>query len=387
MTEQIQNAVRACAEHRVPDAADPWPEIRERVASKPRRSSRARYVPRTRAGWAFAALLVMLFGMGAYAASEVAYEAFREELPGAADEENVGVLINERQTAQGAGVTLERVYADAGYIVVSFSVEDLKDERRVAGQPAELLPVFNIEEPWYEKTGGSPPWPRGVPHVDITDGSGRDYQVIDATGEGSYGENIFGEPRVMKGPKAQTTVFAATETLDSGKGHHFRLEIPLQAEALTSPGEKGMPPEPVGEPFVFDFEAPVQPTPIVEVDQKSEASGLTLRLDRVVESPGRPHAVICFAPPDEGYVWEPLVQKAGSTAEDDPGYDLEKRQMENGCWAIDLYRHADSYSLTVPHITGYPKVTGQPESDPAYDPQDKRTIRGPWKFELEVPER
>jgi len=245
-------------------------------------------------------------------------------LPDAADEENVGVLINERQTAHGAGVTLERVYADAGYTVVSFNVEDLKDDRRVAGHPADLLPVFNIEEPWYEKTGGSPSWPRGVPYVDLTDGSSRDYQVIDAPWEASYGENIFGEPRIMKGPRAQTAVFAATETLDPGQGHHFRLEIPLQAEAFTSPGERGVPPKPVDEPFVFDFEVPAQPTPIVEVDQKSEASGLTLTLGQMVDSPGRPYAIICFAPPNKGYVWEPLVLKTGSTAEDDPGYDLEK---------------------------------------------------------------
>jgi len=59
--------------------------------------------------------------------------------------------------------------------------------------------------------------------------------------------------------------------------------------------------------------------------------------------------------------------------------------MNNGCWAVDLYRHTDSSSLTVPYITGYPKVTDQPESNLAYNPQDKRTIRGPWTFEFKVP--
>lgn len=329
-------------------------------------------MPRTRVGWVVAALAMMLFGTGAYAASEVAYEVFRQELPGLAGEEDAGVPINERQTAYGTGVTLERVYADAGYVVISFTVENLGDKQ----DPANLLPVFDIEEPWYEESGGSPPWPRGVPHVDLTDEGGGDFQVIDASGYVYEPDGILGG---TEGPKAQSVVFAASETLQPGKMHRFRFEVPLQA------GDP-WPPKPVGEPVVFDFEAPVQPTPIAEVDQKARANGLTLTLDRVVRSPGRPHAVLCFDPPDEGYVWDPLVQKSGHTAEDDPAFDSEKWQMDNGCWAIDLYRPADTYSLTIPHITGYSKVTGYSEDSTAEGPQDKKVIHGPWTFEFGVPE-
>lgn len=361
MTEQrkhIENALRACAEASVPDTVDLWPEVRERTTTEPRRF---RIVPRTRVGWVFAILTMMLFGTGAYAASEVAYELFQQELPGLAGEENAGVPINERQTAYGTGVTLERVYADAGYVVISFTVENLKDEQRTADYPANLLPVFRIEEPWYEKSDGSEPWPRGVPYVDLTDGSGRDFQVIDASGYVYEPNDVMGG---AEEPKAQTVAFATSETLQPGGMHHFRFEVPLQAGIP-------WPPKPVGEPVVFDFEVPVQPTPIAEVDQKATANGLTLTLDSVVESPGRPYAVLCFDPPDEGYVWEPLVLKTGH----------ENRQMDNGCWAIDLHRHADSYSLTIPHITGYP------EDGTAEGPQDKKVIHGPWTFDFEVPEQ
>ena len=316
-------------------------------------------------------LAMLLFGTGAYAASEIAYEAFRQELPGLVGEENAGVPINERQTAYGTGVTLERVYADAGYVVISFTVENLKDEQRAADYPANLLPVFDIEEPWYEKSGGSPPWPRGVPHVDLTDESGGSFQVIDASGYVYEPNGIMGGGEA---PKAQSVVFATSETLQRGRMHHFRFEVPFQV------GDP-WPPKPIGEPVVFDFEVPVQPTPIAELDLKSAANGLTLTLDRVVRSPGRPHAVLCFDPPDEGYVWEPLVRKTGHTAEDDLASSLEKRRMDNGCWAIDLYRHADSYSLTIPHITGYS------EDGTAEGPQDKKVIHGPWTFEFEVPEQ
>jgi hypothetical protein len=360
--ERISRALRGYAEMRVPGAADPWPEIRESLVGSeavagPRSSRRFRLVPRTRAGLVFAVLLVMLFGTVGFAASEIAYELFQQELPGLAGEENAGVPINERQTAYGTGVTLERVYADAGYVVISFTVENLDDEQRTADYPANLLPVFNIEEPWYEKSGGSEPWPRGVPYVDLTDESGGSFQVIDASGYVYEPNGILGG---REGPKAQSVAFATSETLQPGRIHRFRFEVPLQ---IGDP----WPPKPIGEPVVFDFEVPVKPTPITELDLKSAANGLTLTLDRVVRSPGRPHAVLCFDPPDEGYVWEPLVQKTGH----------ENRQMDNGCWAIDLHRHADSYSLTIPHITGYSKFT----------PRDKKVIHGPWTFEFEVPEQ
>ena len=46
---------------------DPWPAIRERALAGGRRSRRIRLVPRTRAGWVLATLLVLLFATAAYA--------------------------------------------------------------------------------------------------------------------------------------------------------------------------------------------------------------------------------------------------------------------------------------------------------------------------------
>ena len=47
------------------------------------------------------------------------------------------------------------------------------------------------------------------------------------------------------------------------------------------------------EPFVFEFEVPVH---AVRVNQKAKVRGVTLRLDRVIYSPGRPRADICYEP-------------------------------------------------------------------------------------------
>ena len=64
--ESIQSALRACAEHGLPEVAVPWPEIRDRVREGGQTSvEKRRFVPRTRLGWAFVAVAVMLFGTGA----------------------------------------------------------------------------------------------------------------------------------------------------------------------------------------------------------------------------------------------------------------------------------------------------------------------------------
>lgn len=92
MTERskhLEEALRECAERGVAGSGDPWPDIRERLgdrrtsvgartasaaSSGPRygpwqRPWRRGLVPRTRAGWVVAVLLLALFGTAAYAAS------------------------------------------------------------------------------------------------------------------------------------------------------------------------------------------------------------------------------------------------------------------------------------------------------------------------------
>lgn len=154
MTEQnerMEKALRGCAEAGVPDSVDLWPAISESVGTGAirrhgRPSRRMRFVPSTRTGWAFAALLVLLFGMGAYAATGLLYEMFRDELPGAQEPVFGQQLdITQTQAASGAEVTVRWAYADASYVVVGFSVKDLTNWRQAAGRPAELEPIVVID--------------------------------------------------------------------------------------------------------------------------------------------------------------------------------------------------------------------------------------------------
>jgi len=367
MTERkhVENALRACADAGVPEIADPWPEIRERALFGRRRSPRqSRFVPRTRVGWVFVAVLVMLFSTGAYAVSEVAYEAFTYELPGATGDD-VGVPVNMRKVAHGAAVTVERVYADAGYVVVSYSIEDLREDRRVADHPVDLMPMDVIDEFGYEESTDKE-FPERVRLAG--EGDGR-FALIDGGGQG---------------PLAHTAVFATPEKIDTGRKHRFHLEVPVEAYPLVSRGQKELPAELIGDPFVFEFEVDVPPVTVIDVDQTVNKNDVEITLERVVDSP-RPHAVFCFQPPDQDYSWGLTAKKTGlAWSEPMDGY-FETRRASRDCWIASLSNEASSYSsLTVTEISGF----RYPADGETWDgSEDSRTIEGPWTFEFEAPEQ
>ncbi|MCA1719357.1 MAG: hypothetical protein LC781_21890, partial [Actinobacteria bacterium] len=176
-------------------------------------------------------------------------------------------------------------------------------------------------------------------------------------------------------------VFVASERIEPGENHRFRLEIPIEARAITSREEdKAPPPEPVGEPFVFEFEIPVRPVPTIEVDEKARANGLTLTLKRIENSPGRPQAIICFEPPDDEHAWSPVVKKSGLTLSEPADGYLEVGRVGDGCWAVALLERVEGHaSVTVTEIEGHPRNV------PADGPKDVKTIRGPWRFDFEAP--
>ena len=111
--ERMEKALRACAEAGVPENVDLWPGIREQTTAEERRSSlRTRFLPRTRMGLVFAALLALLVtGTGAVAASRVADELFQGAAPSVGGTD-LGVKFDQKlgyeQTIDGVTVTLER---------------------------------------------------------------------------------------------------------------------------------------------------------------------------------------------------------------------------------------------------------------------------------------
>jgi hypothetical protein len=253
--------------------------------------------------------------------------------------------VDRTKTADGVRLTLDWAYADERFAAVS-----LRTQRLDGPGPAALEPAL-----WDDSVGNEAELP---PYVEISDASGQDFDLV---GGGTNRE------------RADAT-FDAPEGLEPGGGHRFRLEVPVQeGPALAGRPEAG--------PFVFVFKVPVRPAPTIEPNQKAEAEGVTLTLDRVVASPLAPQAVICFEPPDDGHDWMPFLRYDEGP---DDGVGSAPQELGDGCWSLAMAAPVEGRSsVTVANLEGMP--TGPP--DPGQTAINPKTIRGPWTFEFEAPAR
>ena len=346
-------------------------------------------VPSSCGGWILTALLLFVaLCAWAYSARDDLYKTYQGMQPGA--DEGPAFAASEKlelkktETAGGARVTLNWVYAEENYVSIGYKVEDLESGRRVGGHPAELQPLIGFEgdEEALQKDG------LGTDVVGLTDESGTDFRMVDNVGAVSGGPD-----NMVKGPLYHMVAFKPEEKLEPSEKHRFRLEVPLLESAVVSPGKKRPPPEPFeGEPFIFEFEIPVRPVPVVEVDQKVTAEGVTLTLERVLNSPGRPQAVICYEPPDEGHSWtlyggEGTLEGGWSTS-GWTGSGSITWVPPASCQKLMLEGLLEGHSaVEVTMIRGMPDCpSGKAEAAEAcYAMQKGKMIRGPWRFEFEVP--
>ena len=236
-------------------------------------------LPSTCGGWFLAALLlVVVMCAWAYSARDDLFKTYLGLQPEAQSVGKNAYVAGERlglkKTEAGARVTLTSVYAEERRVIVGYEVEDLKDDRRVGRHPAELQPILGFgygkpaprEEEYLEKHD------LGTDVVALTDQSGIDFRMVNNAGQTSEGPD-----NMVRGPLQNMVVFKPEERLEPGEHYRFRLEIPLVQEAVVPPEDKQLPPELFkGKPFVFDFEIPVWPDPVVEVGQKETVSGVTL---------------------------------------------------------------------------------------------------------------
>ncbi len=349
-------------------------------------------VPSTLGGWTITALLLSLVFCAwayAYSARDALSAPNQGMLPGA--DPGPAFAASEKlelkKTASGARVTLNWVYAEENYVSIGYQVEDLKDDRRVAGHPAELQPVLGFgygkptprEEEYLKKSG------LGTDIVALTDERSTKFRMVDNSVESSYG-------KPAKGPLENVVAFKPKEGLKPSKDHDFRLQVPLYESAVVPLQGKQPPPEPFpGEPFVFKFDVPVHAVHVVDVNQKATAKGVTLRLDRVINSPGRPRAVICYEPPDDKHSWlsyggEGTFQGGWSTS-GWSGTGSMRSIPPAKCQKLMLDAPAQGRtSVEVRMLEGWPDCQSFKEEAAWQACMEKgyRTIRGPWRFEFKV---
>jgi len=377
--ERIKRVLREHAEAGVPEIVDLWPVINQRVTGRrpdeagsdevaagdaPRRRARAlQLVPDSLLGWAFAALSVLILGVGVYASSGVVGELFRQGLPGTVEpgsdrESGLRTRIDQAQTADGARVTLDWAYADEKFVMVGLDTQDLGKAQKPKDFDMDFGPILLQPSIFYDTVGDEDDLP---PHVRITDASGQDF---DAVGGGA-----------LSASRAEV-VFDAPEGLEPGRMHRFRLEVPLEK----SEGPSGKPGErPDAGPFVFHFEVPVRPAPTIELNRKVEANGITLTLERVINSPAQPQAVVCFQPPDDEYRWQPWVSYDAGPEALTPS---EPQPLGDGCWSVTIGEPVEGpSSVKVTELLGFPKAEGTVRGV-----EDGKGIEGPWTFEFEAPE-
>ncbi len=275
--------------------------------------------------------------------------------------------MNRSQVVDDARVTLDDVRADEESVVMGFTVQDLEDDRRNAGM-AVALDLMHAGDP-----------PEALrPHRGrlTTDEAGRYFYLVRArTGGPDPGDG----PQTVRAPKAHTAVFRPFRNLEPGTSHRLRLEVSLHRWAVPpsregAGGAQAEPSPPVG-PFVFDFGVPVRRVPVFEVGQEAEAGGITLTLERVVNSPTKPRAIVRFDPPDDGRSWVPRLRNdwLGASEASAPG------EQEGSRWWLAMDGPAEGRSSVVVEYLRGVTLGGSPH--------DVRVICGPWAFEFEAPGR
>ncbi len=346
----------------------------ERATARPHRPRRQWSVPRAGADWLLVAFSALLMCVGAYAVRDTLHQIFRSTAP----LPNAGALSDESQrlgpqkTAGGARVTLKRAYAEEKAVVVGVVVEDLEGDRSIAGHPADLQSDPHDEGATDEWSG-----------FQLTAESGIQFRL----------NSLEMQEGAMDAPKSFEAGFNVEEGLEPAEKHRFRLVVSLVEAVLPSRefwgphGEERPPSEPVGKPFVFDFQIPVRDASVVEVDQKETASGVTLTLDRVINSPGKPEAIVCYEAPDNEHTWA-ISGGEGTYAVGDWGTEMQSVPPAK-CQTLQLEGPLQGRALVeVATLEGMPDCrAAKAETLKACDKKiGDKTIRGPWRFEFEVPD-
>jgi hypothetical protein len=302
---------------------------------------------------------------------------------------NASEKLQLTKTEEGARVTLNWVYVEENYVSIGYQVEDLKDNRKVAGYPAELQPLLGFgygkptprEKEYLKKAG------LGTDIVALTDEKGTDFRMVDNSMETSAG------PKPVEGPLENLVAFKPKEDLKPSKEHDFRLQVSLYESAVVPLDEKQPPPERFpGDPFVFNFDVPVNSVHVVDVNQKATAKGVTLRLDRVIDSPGRSRAVICYEPPDDKHYWFSYggagTFQGGWSTSGWVGTGSMRGVPPAKCQKLMLKAPVEGHaSFEVRMLEGEPDCpyNNAKDFEASYEKIGYRTIRGPWKFEFKVP--
>jgi hypothetical protein len=118
----------------------------------------------------------------------------------------------------------------------------------------------------------------------------------------------------------------------------------------------------------------------------AKARGLACR-NRVIDSPGKPEAFVCYEAPDDEHTWA-ISGGEGTYAVADWGTEIQDVPPAK-CQTLQLKGPLEGRTLVeVTSLEGMPDCRAVKDED--YEACDKKIgdtmIRGPWRFEFKVPD-
>ncbi len=368
--QNIIKTLNEIAEDGVPASLDMWPAIKDRLQPGRPSSRPARWMPVTRLGRASLMLVaLLLLGGTVYALTPAIGQVFRAFLPGwqYVEESHLTREIGLSQTIDGVTVTLERAYADANEIIIGYTVTGASEAAHAS-------------------------------HISLTDEQGRVFPEI--AGAGVSGASDLLGVQLRPGEGAYVSAFDASLVEGTPLALSLRLTMHLvrlvpaeqPAPATTLPEPTGstvtiapaltMQEEIVGGPFVFDFNVPFTPGQSIAAHQTAEASGVTMRLEKVTIAPSETRAILCFAPPDGADHWTLLATLSTGDGQEIPvsfvsplegdGYE----HCQRASFPQPLHDKSGSWTLTVTELIG---------TDLTQIPTRDIRLAGPWVFHFYVP--
>jgi hypothetical protein len=373
--DRLSPMLHEIAAEGVPDSTDLWPSIRAHLKPNRRRVRLAALRPATRLGWAGLVLAaVLVVSTVAYALGPIISSVF-EMTPSwqYLEEESLLQDIDLRQTVDGVTVTLAKVYADANQILVGYGVSGLANQD------------VHIE-------------------VTLTDEKGTEFRKLQ--GAGVTGTSELLGVTVPEGDGSYLVAFdgAAVEGAPAALQLRLVMQLNRWVPVTPEPGPAtidGQPVEPPAavqssvpvtyekgstvDPFTFDFRVPFLPARVVDVQQTAHASGMAVRLERVIVAPSETRFITCFPPSgNEEMEWVAATGTlhTGLGRNYELGYELRDRFVRADgqmCYVYGflapLADQHGTWRLKMTELVGFEMK----------EPYGQNRIAGPWVFRFRVP--
>jgi len=389
----LQEALDRIARSRVREDVDLWPALQARLFTTPAR--RIRFGGRRAWAWGLAGLALVL-ALAGMAWARYLWEAF--PFIGPLERAGKARPLAQSQRQDGITVTLERAYVDANRVLIGYRVRGLPESADTV-----WLPEFTLED-----TAGHPLPPLiRTSLAGASEGSGLPLLPGEMAGVIEFDPWALPDwparlPETLA-LRMQVTL-RALPTVASAPGL-LRVEIAPEAGPAGGASEtSALPPPALPTPravhtFQFDVTVPVVREVIVYGPQTATARGLTLALERWVETPSGTRARVCFRPPDPRLRWtlaaEQRFKESEATAEGERSSQTTQIGVASliqltitpneGHVCQDLFFDLSSSGRTRPRPTALYvlELVGFPQSG---TPEPVRWP-GPWVFPLPLEDR